>query len=586
MIHRIYSDLPSFKELIFRDGLNVLLAEKTPQSGSRQTRNRAGKSSTVEIVHFLLGSSARPDTIFRSDALKPHMFGMDFDLGGQRVTVERTGTHPSTVVVEGGLSLWPALHFPNKDNATIKNADWRVVLGHMLFGLPVLGDEAAEKGCPSVRSLFSYFARRDRDGGFQSAVQHTKKQQQADYQVNLSYLLGLDWSVPQQLQRVREREKNLGELRKSLKEGAFGSVIDKASSLKTQLVLAQDRVARLRQRLATFKVVEEYHDLEGEASDLTRKLSELSDDNTLDRRYVAELEKSMTEEVAPSTPDLEKLYLEAGVVLPDLVQRRFQEVKLFHESVVRNRTSYLRGELASAQHRLTERAVEQRKLDNRRAEIMGVLSAAGALEHFTALQGEVGRTEAEVENLRQRHDTAEALESGTLKLKVERTLVQERLRQDYAERIGVVDDAILTFQRISSALYEDVAAGSLTITPTENGPEFGIEIQGSKSRGVSNMQVYCFDMMLMLLAIKAGRSPGFLIHDSHLFDGVDERQAGMALALGAELAKEHGFQYIVTMNTDAIPKELPPGFRVEAHALPVRLSDSTEDGGLFGFRFD
>ena len=52
------------------------------------------------------------------------------------------------------------------------------------------------------------------------------------------------------------------------------------------------------------------------------------------------------------------------------------------------------------------------------------------------------------------------------------------------------------------------------------------------------------------------------------------------------LAKEHGFQYIVTMNSDAVPKEVPAGFKLEDHALNVRLTDASEDGGLFGFRFD
>lgn len=100
------------------------------------------------------------------------------------------------------------------------------------------------------------------------------------------------------------------------------------------------------------------------------------------------------------------------------------------------------------------------------------------------------------------------------------------------------------------------------------------------------MQIFCFDMMLMLLSLRRDRSPGFLIHDSHLFDGVDERQVGKALALGAKLAEEHSFQYIVTLNTDDIPQELPAGFRVDDYALDVRLSDASEDGGLFGFRFE
>ena len=235
---------------------------------------------------------------------------------------------------------------------------------------------------------------------------------------------------------------------------------------------------------------------------------------------------------------------------------------------------------------MADRAGEKNRLDARRSEIMSVLNSAGALEHFTALQSELTRVEADAELLRQKYETAEALESGTLRLKAERNRLVERLRQDYAEEEEVIRDAILTFRRISSALYEDEGAGSLTIAPTENGPEFDPRIPGAKSKGVNNMQIFCFDMMLVLLSLKRGRSPGFLVHDSHLFDGVDERQKGKALALGKALADEHGFQYIVTMNTDDLPREVPAGFDLSADALPVRLTDATEDGGLFGFRFD
>lgn len=60
---------------------------------------------------------------------------------------------------------------------------------------------------------------------------------------------------------------------------------------------------------------------------------------------------------------------------------------------------------------------------------------------------------------------------------------------------------------------------------------------------------------------------------------------GNALALGARLAKQYGFQYIVSLNTDDVPTEVPENFNIEEHTLDVRLSDSTDDGGLFGFRF-
>jgi uncharacterized protein YydD (DUF2326 family) len=89
------------------------------------------------------------------------------------------------------------------------------------------------------------------------------------------------------------------------------------------------------------------------------------------------------------------------------------------------------------------------------------------------------------------------------------------------------------------------------------------------------------------LATRRGLGPGFLIHDSHLCDGVDERQVAKALQLGADHASAVGYQYIVTMNSDALPRDgFRPGFDVSRFVLPTKLTDATETGGLFGLRFN
>jgi len=52
MIRKISSSLSSFKELEFHNGLNVLIAKKESGATDRQTRNRAGKSSLIEIYIY------------------------------------------------------------------------------------------------------------------------------------------------------------------------------------------------------------------------------------------------------------------------------------------------------------------------------------------------------------------------------------------------------------------------------------------------------------------------------------------------------------------------------------------------------
>ena len=577
MIHRVYGDDPRFKDLTFHRGLNILVAEKSRGANDKQTRNGAGKSSLLEIVHFLLGSSCDKDSLLRNPALRNATFGLEFDLGGARARIERSGDKPTPVKVEGDSALWAVAPSMKDGVSYLTNDNWKTVLGKAMFGL----DELDAAWSPTFRSLISYFIRRDRDGGMAEPMAQAGKQPLVNQQVSVSYLLGLDWTIPQEWQKIRDRENAVKQIRKGLNSGSFGALVGgSAASLKSALIVAQDDVKRLSAGLASFKVLAQYHELEREASGLTAKLSALADDNVLDRRYLQELEQTTVDEVAPAPDDLHRLYEEAGVLLPELVKKRFDDVNLFHESVVRNRRAYLSAELAATKARLVEREKEKTKLDSRRAEVMTVLKSAGALEHFTALQSELAKAEARAEALKQKFDTMEALETGNLKLKVERAQLVERLHRSYHDEDDTIRSAVLTFREISSRLYEEANAGSLAITPGENGPAFEAHLPADRSKGVNNMRIFCFDMMLMLLSLERGRSPGFLVHDSHLFDGVDPRQRAKALTVGAELAKELGFQYVVTMNTN----DVPAGF--EENILDVHVSDASEDGGLFGFRFD
>ena len=69
MIRQVSGDRESFKTLTFGPGLNVILADKSRGASDRQSRNGAGKTSFVELVHFLCGADAKPAGIFRSEAL-------------------------------------------------------------------------------------------------------------------------------------------------------------------------------------------------------------------------------------------------------------------------------------------------------------------------------------------------------------------------------------------------------------------------------------------------------------------------------------------------------------------------------------
>jgi uncharacterized protein YydD (DUF2326 family) len=332
------------------------------------------------------------------------------------------------------------------------------------FGLPLSSGDETERFQPSFRSLFSYFARRQQGGGFQQSMQHSSMQQPWDQQVSICYLLGLDWTIPGKFQELRGQEKVAQELRKAARVGDLGRFFGKAADLRTRLAVAQARAIRLRDQLDKFQVVPEYKQLEREANDITREIDSLNVENVVDGDLLQQLRASFEEESAPDLGDVSTLYAEAGVVLPDMVRRRFDEVERFHRTIVENRRSHLAAEISSAEARIADRDRLKEERDRRRGQIMRMLQSGGALEHYTNLREEVGRAEAEIEGLRQRLETAERIESTKAELDIERARLSKALRDDIHERADIIRDAILNFEELSESLYE--RAGSLTVSET------------------------------------------------------------------------------------------------------------------------
>ena len=584
MIHRLGSDHPTFKTLTFGPGLNILLADKSEGAGDRQSRNGAGKSSFLEVLHFLFGGAARSGSIFRSDALRDWTFEACVDIGSRPVSVARSCRKPSAVRLSNADHLEIDIGLAREfGESFLSNEDWKRVLGHHWFDLPHEDDD--NRFQPTFRSLLSFFVRRHFGGGFESPIQHAAKQQTWDQQVSTSYLLGLDWQVSSRFQELREQERSLRALRKAVRSGDLGRYLGRAPELRTQLTLTESKVDQLRRQLDDFKVVDEYAELEKEANRLTAEMRHIAEQNVADQALIQELRTTLDLEEPPAFGDLEGVYKEAGVVLPDLVRHRLDDVQRFHRAIVENRRTHLDAEIRSAQQRVDQRSHQRTQLDERRQQIMRILDSGGALENYTALREELGRLEGDSEALRQRLGDAERLDNTKAELDIERTRLVTALRADIRERDDLVRSAILRFEELSQSLYE--RAGSLTIADTQNGPNLEVHIDAERSRGITSMQIFCFDLMLAEMCAERGLFPGFLVHDSHLFDGVDERQVAKALQLGSERAERLGFQYIVTLNSDAIPSEgFTGGFDVRDHALDTILTDATDTGGLFGMRFN
>ncbi|MBW4490600.1 MAG: DUF2326 domain-containing protein [Trichocoleus desertorum ATA4-8-CV12] len=581
MINAVFANKASFKAIEFTPGFNVILADRTETSGARDSRNGLGKSTLIEIIHFCLGSSPRKGTGLRVSALRGWAFSLNLTLANQEVVVTRSVDEPSTVTIHGDTSTWIIQPRTEKNEKFFRIEDWKKVLGALVFGLPI---DEERQFAPNFRSLISYFIRPEKDA-FSTPFEYFRKQPEWQKQVFNTFLLGLAWEDASDWQGIKEQEKLLDSLKKlknTNQTGVATKILGSLGELEATRVRVEQQLQRRREELNNFRVHPQYADLQQEADLLTAEIHEITNENIFNRQILTFYQSSLEQESEPSQSDVARLYESAGVELPSLVIRRLEEVENFHHQIVENRREFLSAEVKRLRRTITDFDKIIREKTNQRASRLEVLQTHGALEEYTRLQELYLETRSSLNDINQRIDELRKVEEGKSSLRIERELLKQRALRDLEERHAQAERAITLFNANSQALYD--APGTLAINVGSSGFQFNVEIERDRSEGIGKMKIFCYDLMLAQLWSQRDPSPNVLIHDSTIFDGVDERQVALALELAARESERLGFKYICTLNSDMVPSaEFSPEFNFDSF-VRLRLTDD-EGGNLLGISF-
>ena len=583
MIRAVRCNQSSFKAVEFRPDFNVILADRTEVSSSKDSRNGLGKSTLIEIIHFCLGANLPKAKGLGSKNLRGWAFTLELTLANQAITVIRSIDEPSKIVIEGDTTNWSIQPKAKEGQRVISSKDWNKVLGNLMFGLP--SDNEDKKFQPTFRSLISYFIRRGRDA-FSTPFEHYRKQLEWDKQVNNAFLLGLAWENARDLQLLKDKQKLLDDIKKFKKDTETGVAIGILGSLGELEALKVQFESQLRERketLSNFRIAPQYHELEEKANCLTGEIHETTNKIFVSKQLFELYQSSLDVENEPSSDDVVRTYESAGIELPGLVRRRLEEVEIFHRKIVENRREFLCDEIdrlrsvISYSERLIQEKIEER------ASLLEVLQTHGALEEYTKLQELHLETVSNLNEVNKRIEDLKKFEEGKSALKIEKERLLQRMRRDYEERHVQVERAIDLFNINSRFLYN--APGTLIINVSDNGFRFRVDIRRDGSEGIGNMKIFCYDLMLAQLWSERKPSPCILIHDSIIFDGVDERQVALSLELADRESRRWGFQYICTFNSDMIPQsEFSSDFDFDS-CVRLKLTDATDEGGLIGIRF-
>jgi uncharacterized protein YydD (DUF2326 family) len=577
-INRLSSSDKRFKTLNFRDGLNILVADRDETSEQGDSRNGTGKSSVIRILRFVLGGNLAEE--LKSDALSGHSFSAVLNLptstleGTDLVSVSRS-ISPSTRVHVQGWSL-------TSGQTDLHVDEWRQLLSRWVFQLPpeILRPTSGQLWGQLIRTYFgnptkSHAAEPDWETG-----------------VKLGYFLGLAPEILGKAGDIDKLTKQRKAIRSAVREGAITHLSLDEGDLRAQVATARRRRDRVQSGLRSFRVDEQYAEHQRIADQFSSSIQSLNDEAIGLLRRERELSSTLSSEIETTTSSdltakLNRMYEEIGLVLPDLVTRRFDEVAEFHESVVRNRQTFLQDELDAVQIRLNDISDQRTAIDEQRAEVMRLLSDSVALDTFLDAQRSLAQLEAATADLERRLESALAVNEIDTTIKIQTAETVAGVRLEMKERSASLEGPIALFDELGGEIYADRDA-SLLISVTPKGIlQIRPRVTGDASDGIQSVETFLLDMVCVVSALAGGRSPGILVHDSHLFDSIDGRQVASCLNIGARLSEQSGFQYIVTMNSDFLGSVQSEGaFDAAPYELDIHLTDTSEAGGLFGFRYE
>ena len=573
-LRSVQANKDHFRPVEFRDGLNVILAERTEVSRETDSRNGVGKTTLFQIIDFCMGGRVSGSDGLAKLQGSDWEFSLTLDFGEERLLIvtralDDTGDiRLSGAVVDLGIG--------DASPGTIRTRAWTNWLGEHCFALSS-GDLRGEYD-PTFRRLFGHFLRFRADA-YLSPFETFGKQPPHQVQVDNAYLMGLNWALAVEWQQWKDRNKALGALgKRDLEELA-----ERLGELESRRVRAELQRRRLAEQIQNFEVLPEYREVEIRANRATVRMQSVANEMTMASRLLDLYREQLSAEQTDEANAVLKVFEEAGVVFGEALERSLDEIVTFHAEVAKNRHDYLRAEVARIEAAQQGRAEEIQRLENARREDLSLLESHGALEDFSQLQQRLGSAAALSETLGQKIEELREIRKGKAALKLAQVELQQRTALDVDERLPSVAAILENFSETFESLYGEPA--DLVVDVGEAGYQFRVSLPRQGSHGVGKVGVFAYDVAVTNEWARKGQGVGFLAHDSIIFDGVDERQIASGIRRAMEFAEELDFQYVLTINSDDLPVSQLDDYNVSvAEVTVLTLTDADPSGGLLGIR--
>lgn len=201
-LNSLTASFSGFRSITFRDGLNIVVADRAKEATKTDSRNGLGKTTAIALIDYCLGANMSD----RLEQMKGNNWYFTLSLTTRAGVTVRASRSPDTsgeIHLEGGVvaaGIVEQKDLADDGTATVGTRKWTNWLGRECFvrdGMPA--------DPPSFRSLIRHFARFRADsllGPFSTLANQGAEAVQAEN----AYLLNLDWRFAKEWAGLRDRK--------------------------------------------------------------------------------------------------------------------------------------------------------------------------------------------------------------------------------------------------------------------------------------------------------------------------------------------------------------------------------------------
>lgn len=560
---------PSFHSINFKDGLNIIVGKQAVPRNENDgnTYNGVGKSLVLHLIHYCLGSNKIDSFV---DALSDWEFTLRFEIDDKEYFAKRAVNEQNKVDFSGeSLSL----------------SKMRETMFSLCFG------EFEPPKSMTWTTLFSRFVRRYRVA-YSSFDTYIPKENDYSKVLNNCLLLGIDIDLIVRKKELRDRQTRAKNTENAIKnDDLFKQYYLGRSDAELDITDIEYRIREIEKVISSFKVSNNYHELEKEANEKSYEKKMLENRRSLINNSIKNIEESTKETIQVNEEKVSEIYKAATIEIPEMIKKDIADVLDFHKELLSARNTRLRKELYKHKEELRKIDGQILLIGSQMDELLDFLDSHGALEEYVALTKRLSSMQNKLNRIQEYQKILKAYKETERSIKGE-LLEADTETDEYLESESeLLSELRGFFVSLAKRFYPNKRSGLvLNNNSGENMLRYSLDarIEDDSSDGVNEVRIFCFDLLILTRKISKMR---FLAHDSRLFANMDPRQRETLFRVVYDICNEEGLQYICSINEDALDSfsslmSNEEYRQIVSNNIILELNDDAPESKLLGIQVD